>query len=228
MQIILDLLPIEVLRKSIKHMYLRVSAIDGAVKVTAPLHVSINEIEHFVRLKKSWILRSHERIIQKKLSEKPLVNENVQYYLGEAYQLKMHFNAQSARIEIEQNVMHCFLLEEYNAVQKEYLLQVWYKQQMQDILPKLIEKWEVKVGVKTHGYRIKSMKSRWGSCQIVSKIICLNLSLIKKPLQCLEYVVVHELVHLLEANHSQRFYKLMDKFMPEWKQYKALLDSCVK
>ena len=97
------------------------------------------------------------------------------------------------------------------------------RQEMRALLPTLIQKWEVIIGVRVNEWHIRAMKTRWGTCHPLKKRICLNLHLMQKPLICLEYVIVHELVHLLEASHNQRFYALMTQFMPEWKEYKRLL-----
>lgn len=120
--------------------------------------------------------------------------------------------------------MHCFL-RSYALEDRTQFLQNWYRKQMQLLLPALIQKWEPIIGVSVQAWGIKSMKTRWGSCNVVAKRIWLNLNLIKKPLVCLEYVLVHEMVHLLEANHSKRFYAHMNRLMPQWKEHQHLLES---
>lgn len=100
-----------------------------------------------------------------------------------------------------------------------------HREQMRSLLPELIQKWETIIGVQINAWRIRIMKSRWGSCNPTQGRICLNLHLINYPLICLEYVIVHELVHILEPSHNKRFYALMTQFMPEWKQYKTLLKA---
>jgi len=98
-----------------------------------------------------------------------------------------------------------------------------HRQQMKELLPPLFEKWEAMIGVKAHEWGVKAMKTRWGSCNTVKKRIWINLYLIHKPRICLEYVLVHELVHLLEASHNKRFYAFMTEFMPDWKAHRQLL-----
>ena len=101
----------------------------------------------------------------------------------------------------------------------------WYRKQLKEQLPQLIEKWEKIIGVKSNDWGIKQMKTKWGACNIKAKRIWLNLELAKKPTICLEYILVHELVHLLEKNHNQRFISLMDKFMPKWRMHRDELNS---
>jgi len=120
-------------------------------------------------------------------------------------------------IRYHQNRLHKTAVETVSTVSLEQ------RQQLEALLPGLIAKWEVQIGVKVNQWCVKAMKTRWGSCHPITKKICLNLYLIKHPMVCIEYVVVHELVHLLEASHNQRFYALMSQFMPEWKQYRSLL-----
>ena len=114
---------------------------------------------------------------------------------------------------------------EYTSQQKTHVLTSEHREQMRALLPPLFEKWEAIIGVKASEWGIKAMKTRWGSCNTVKKRIWLNLHLIHKPLICLEYVLVHELVHLLEASHNKRFYALMTEFMPAWKEHRELLKT---
>ena len=124
---------------------------------------------------------------------------------------------------IEEDSLHGFL-ESDSQDERNARLNAWYKQQMQALIPDLIKKWEPIIGVSVHAWGVKSMKTRWGSCNVDAHRIWLNLNLIKKPLVCLEYVLVHEMVHLLEANHSPRFYALMTRFFPEWKGFQKQLE----
>ena len=100
----------------------------------------------------------------------------------------------------------------------------WYRLQMKSVVPSLVEKWERRIGVKVNECNVKIMKTKWGTCNISDKRIWLNLELAKRHLHCLEFIIVHELIHLIERYHNKRFYSLMDKHMPLWKQYKADLN----
>ena len=119
------------------------------------------------------------------------------------------------------------IMLEQQSVEKTPMLTAEHREQMKALLPPLFEKWEAIIGVKANAWGIKAMKTRWGSCNTVKKRIWMNLHLIHKPRICLEYVLVHELVHLLEASHNKRFYALMTEFMPEWKAHRQLLKVTV-
>ena len=107
---------------------------------------------------------------------------------------------------------------------RQVILDEWYRQRLKEIVPVLITQYENAMKVQVSEFGIKKVKTRWGTCSIRAKRIWLNLELAKKPIECLEYVVVHELVHILERNHNERFIALMDKYLPKWKFYKEELN----
>lgn len=220
----MDDIPVHITRKRIKNMYLRVHSSTGDVSISAPLKLSIDVIQNHLSSKRAWIHAARARIAKRELPQ-PLRMETgeTHYFLGEAYDLVIHPDSNPKKILIEGGVMHCFLQSSNQVVRNQFLLN-WYKQQMQALLPGLIEKWEPIIGVSVNAWGIKIMKTRWGSCNVIAKRIWLNLNLIKKPLICLEYVLVHEMVHLLEANHSKRFYAHMERFMPQWREYQRVLE----
>ncbi len=107
--------------------------------------------------------------------------------------------------------------------ERQVLLEDWYRRQLKKVIPDFISRWEPVLGVHVKEWRVRKMKTRWGSCNIQAQRIWLNLELAKKPLKCLEYIIVHEMNHLLERYHNTRFYRLMDSWMPDWRDYKELL-----
>ena len=111
-----------------------------------------------------------------------------------------------------------------SAAQRERVLQRWYRQQLKELIPPMIEKWEAIIGVKVAAWGVKKMKTKWGSCNSEARRIWLNLELAKKPLQCLEYIVVHEMVHLLQRHHNDRFTALMDELLPNWRLHRDELN----
>ena len=224
-QIDMDGISIEVLRKPIKHMYMRVHAATGNVRVTAPLKMPLNTIQNHLSSKRDWIhtVRARAACRTKPYPIKMESGEHIPF-LGETYPLTLHVNAPLNQIIINGNAMLC-LTKTTTHDDRVKNLHDWYKQQMQALLPELIQKWEPIIGVSVLAWGIKSMKTRWGSCNVIARRIWLNIQLIKMPLVCLEYVLVHEMVHLLEANHSPRFYALMTRFMPTWKTHQKQLES---
>lgn len=221
----LDNISIEILRKPIKNMYLRVHASTGNVQVSAPLKLSLTIIQRQLESRRAWIHTARARALARKLVPSTNMDSGeTHYFLGKPYALTMQPHAQLKGIAIEGDLLQGFSAL-HTADERKKCLQAWYKKQMQQLIPELIQKWEPIIGVVVHAWGIKSMKTRWGSCNVVAHRIWLNLNLIQKPLICLEYVLVHEMVHLLEANHGKRFYALMTRFLPQWRDYQKLLES---
>lgn len=212
---------IELSRKRIKNLILKISP-DGQIKVSAPLRCSLETIHSFLHNKQAWIDSNLARIKTRPIQTPPqLISGETVFYLGKAYELKIS-NLHPTTI-LDNTYLHLHLHNEAILETKHALLKNWYKQEMRALLPALIQKWEPIIDVTVNEWGIRAMKTRWGSCNIIKKRIWLNLALIQYPMGCLESVLVHEMVHLLEASHNHRFYALMDQFMPEWPAYKKLL-----
>ena len=221
----MDDISINILRKPIKNMYLRVSSSTGEVTVSAPLKFSVKTIQAQLEFKRAWIHTARARAMSRtKASPLKMDHGEMHYFLGVQYALVVHSKDHVKGVFIDGHFIHGFL-ESHSHDERKQRLHVWYKQQMQALIPDLIKKWEPIIGVSVFAWGIKSMKTRWGSCNVVAHRIWLNLNLIQKPLVCLEYVLVHEMVHLHEANHSKRFYALMTRFMPQWAEYKTQLED---
>ncbi|CDZ77964.1 hypothetical protein BN59_02260 [Legionella massiliensis] len=222
----LDGIAIEILRKPIKNIHLRIYPPDGQVRVTAPLRLRLDLIHKQIEAKRAWIHAQRARF-RAKLPLSPLTFETGEqhFFLGKAYTLRIHHGVTRPAIHIDTENLDFYIQPEVSTEQKQRLLDHWYRRQMKALLPGLIAKWEPIIAVQVANWGIKLMKTRWGSCNPVEKRIWLNLRLIKKPLICLEYVLVHELVHILEASHNKRFYAFMDQFLPNWRQIQKLLES---
>jgi len=217
---------IEVIKKPIKNMHLRIYPPDGQVKVSAPLHFKEKMIRSFLQKHSLWIDSQRTRIIARApIKEELLETGSVIPFKGESYFFILQEHHGPAHIECRDGFIYCYVPHSASSAQIKNLLEHWYKKEMQAILPQLIKYWESIIDVHVEQWGIKKMKTRWGSCNTRAHRIWLNLNLIKKPLVCLEYVLVHELVHLLEASHSPRFYRLMDQFMPQWREYDYLLEG---
>jgi hypothetical protein len=216
---------IELIHKNIRSLRLTVYAPDGRVRVAAPLHTPAAAIEEFVLARRAWI-RKHQAKFAAREQPAALAYQSgeTHYYQGQAYKLQVH-EAARPRVAIrEQQYLDLFVPAESTQAQREQLLTAWYRLRLKEQLPALLAHWEPIVGVQANAWAIKQMKTRWGTCNIQAKRIWLNLELIKRPLPCLEYVVVHELAHLHERYHNARFWGFMDQFMPEWRHYKAELN----
>jgi hypothetical protein len=222
----IDGISIEISRKPIKNMNLRIYPPDGLVKVSAPLSYSEQFIRQHLQDKSIWIRTQRERIRGRSAQKEELIQtgETLEFK-GKNYLLLVEEHNGPLQIKIEDQLIYCYTQPNASYLQKKMLLERWYRREMESLVPDLIRHWEAKIGVKVAQWGIKKMKTRWGSCNTRAARIWLNLSLIKKPILCLEYVLVHELVHLLEASHNQRFYRLMTQFMPQWREYQYLLEG---
>lgn len=210
-------------RKRVKNINLRVRS-TGEVQLSAPIKTSMSIIYSFLHNKYSWIeMHRHRLQQQEKPAPQNLITGEYVNFQGTRYALQLHEVEVNQRIELIENQLHLFLKPDASQTYIHLFLTTWYRTQMQQCLPFLLNKWQSAMGVTINKVSIKSMKSRWGSCHPIKKHITLNLRLIEKPLICLEYVIVHELVHLFEAGHNKRFYTLMTHYLPDWRDIKKLL-----
>jgi len=210
---------VEVVRKDIKNLHVGVYPPEGKVRVAAPLLLDDDAVRLAVISKLSWIRRqkAHFRE-QPRQSKREYVPRESHYFLGRRYLLNIIEHAGRPRVEIRRsNRMDLFVPKGTDASNREQLILNWYRKELKAMIPSLIEKWQAVIGVEVVEWGVKRMKTKWGSCSAESKRIWINLELAKKPVQCLEYIMVHEMVHLLERNHTERFIALMDKFMPSWR-----------
>lgn len=221
----LDGILIEILRKPIKNLTLRIYPPDGRVAVSAPLRLRLDLIKNQLETKREWIHKQRARLTVKAAPPANYDSGEQHSFMGEFYTLLIHTTAKRMQIVLNDKILHCYFKANLTQLEKESLLENWYRAEMKALLPILIAKWEPIIGVSVAHWGIRIMKSRWGSCNPHHRRIWLNLNLIKKPLACLEYVLVHEMVHILEASHNKRFYAFMDKFLPQWRQIKAELQN---
>jgi predicted metal-dependent hydrolase len=227
MQDILDLgeLHAEVIRKAIKHVHLSVLPPAGKVRVAAPKSMPLETIRLFVISKLPWI-RMQQRKLQAQERETPreFLNKESHYLWGKRYLLELSFADAAPTVSLTPRKLKLQVRPGANAAQCEEVLDAWYRQQIRDALPALLAKWEPLLGVKISRVFVQRMKTKWGSCTPEAGYIRLNTDLAKKPPECLEYIVVHELVHLLEPTHNERFSALMDLYLPHWHHLRAQLN----
>ena len=214
-------------RKNIKRMYLRVLPPKGEVKVSAPNFLSDEEIFNFVISKKDWILKK-QKYIRENGIKAPLKYDNGEkhYLWGRPYTLQLIKNDTLKNIVIDEDKSMLYLpIPKRSTVEKrKNILDEFYRLQMQTAIPAALDKCTKIVGKTPSEVKIRKMKN-WGNCRYHDKRITLNLNLAKKDPECLEYVMIHELCHLIEFNHGKKFKKLMDKFCPNWKEIKKRLNE---
>ena len=224
----LDDIDAEVIQKKIKNLNLRICPPDGKIRISAPLHVSQEKICKFAFSKLEWIRKQRTRMHNqvRPLPERFLENES-HYFCGQAYPLKIIINNNSPFAELSDQQIILNLPPNAPTGKRRAVLNEWYRGELMRLIPPLINKWENFLNVSVTSFHIRSMKTRWGSCTPKTGRVRFNLELAKRSPECLEYIVVHELVHLLEASHNSRFKALMDQFYPDWRLCRKELHSLV-
>jgi len=215
---------IEVCKKNIKNMRLYVKPPNGNVTVSAPLIMSDEAIERFVRTKVSWIRKQVDKFDnQPRQSEREYVSGETLYVWGKQYYLQTEYrNRNSIALSGDKAILT--VRRESSALQRENYVREWYRELLKAEITRLLPRWEKITGLKAANWQIKYMTTRWGTCNTKIRKIWLNLQLAKKSPECLEYVILHELVHLVEKSHNERFVSLMDKYMPMWREVRATLN----
>ena len=219
-------LAIEVVHKDIRNLHVGVYPPSGRVRVAAPLRINDEAVRLAVISRLSWIRRQRDHFTsQERQSQREFVTGESHYFQGRRYRLSVIERDGPALVHLSNNrTMQLFVGSGSNGNSREAVLQKWYRRTIQKHIPQLLAKWEAKVGVAVAEVRIRRMKTRWGSCNADEKRIWLNLELAKKSSMCLEYILVHEMVHLLERHHNERFRSLMDTIMPSWRSYRDELN----
>jgi predicted metal-dependent hydrolase len=220
-------LVVDVVRKDIKNLHLGVYPPMGRVRVAAPLRVSDEAVRLAVISRLSWIKKQKTKFTtQSRQTLREYVSGESHYFQGRRYRLNVIYQSGTPRVSIRnKSTVDLYVREGSEREQREKVLLAWYRQQLKELIPALIAQWEPIIGVKVAQWYVKQMKTKWGTCNIEANRIWLNLELAKKSKQCLEYIVVHEMVHLLERHHNDHFIELMNKFMPQWRLHREDLNS---
>ena len=215
----------EVAHKRIINIHLRVLPPDGKVRISAPFRTKNEVIYKFAYSKLDWIKKQRIRIGNNTHESFQYINQESHYFRGRKYQLKVKEKEERPVVKLLNDEIVLQVPEGTDMETRREALQNWYHLQLEILIPPLITKWESILNVSVERFSIRSMKTRWGSCTPKTRSIRSNLELVKRTPECLEYIVVHELVHLLEASHNKKFKTLMDKFYPKWKYYRKELRS---
>lgn len=225
-QITISSIKIDVVRKGIKNIHLAVYPPTGRVRIAVPLCVNEETIRLFAISKLGWIRRNQLRYEgQERLSPREYKNRESHYYQGKRYLLNVVEVDKPPKIVLRSKTyIDLYTRPETTIAKRHEIMNEWYRVQLKRQIPELIEKWEKKLDVKVAEWQVKLMKTKWGSCNIEKKRIWLNLELAKKPIHCLEYIIAHEMVHLLERRHTETFIAFMDNYLPNWRSYKAELN----
>lgn len=218
-------IPIEVCKKNIKNMHLYVKPPNGQVSVSAPLTMSDEAIERFVRTRISWVKRQIAKFNeQPRQSKREYVSGETLYVWGEQYYLRTEYSNKNL-IKLSGKTAVLSVRKESTPEQRESFIREWYREMLKAEIAKLLPKWEKITGLKSTGWQTKYMTTRWGTCNTNTGKIWINLQLAKKTPACLEYIILHELIHLVEKKHNEKFMALMDRYMPMWREIRATLNE---
>lgn len=225
-QIVLGDISVDVVQKDIKHLHLSVYPPTGRVTIAAPNRMNIDTIRIYAISKLDWIRKQQlKQRSQEREAPRDYVTRESHYFLGKRYLLKVIERDAAPVVVLKYRTIELYVRPGTDAAKKHEVLQEWYRQQLKEMLPAYVSKWEKRMQVVVNDFAVKKMRTKWGTCNTNAARIWLNLELAKKPIQCIEYIVVHEMVHLLERSHNARFVAYMDKFMPQWRQYKDELNK---
>jgi len=218
-------LSIEVVKKDIKNIHLTVNPPDGRVRIAAPERMQMEAIRLFTISKLSWIRKQQQRLRdQERETAREFLDRESHYVWGKRYLLQVVDLEAAPKVEIKHSKLVLHIRPGADEASRDEALALWYRQTLKAAAMPLIETWKQGLGVDVVGFYVQKMKTRWGSCNPLVHTIRLNTELAKKPRECLEYVVVHEMVHILEPSHNLRFQSIMDGAMPAWRDIRDLLN----
>lgn len=224
--ILINDIEVEVQKKYIKNLHLYILPPQGNVRISAPRNMSEDAIHMFLVSKLPWIKKHQEKFRnQPRQLQREYVSGEAVFLWGKCYQLEVVYSNTNNAVQLEGDKIIFQVRESSTTVQREKVLNEWYRENIKKEIPELLRKWQEIIGVTALEWSVKNMKTRWGTCNIRDKRIWLNLQLVKKHPQCLEYIIVHELVHLLEKKHNNNFIAYMDRFLPDWRTIKEQLNS---
>jgi len=228
-QLLVADLSVRVIRKPIKHVHLRLVPPTGVVQVSAPMHLSDERIRLTVLERLDWIKAKQVAFT---LRPTPLVRQymtgEVHDYLGQAYRLHVVEGKGKQQVVLTEHGLQMTVSAQTTLEKRAALMDAFYRATLKDMMPSLLAKWQPIMGVQANDWGIKAMKTRWGTCNTRDKRIWMSLMLAKSPPECIEYVLVHELTHLLERNHTPRFHALMTQFLPHWAELKQKLNASAR
>lgn len=213
-------------KRNLKNLYIRIYPPDGEVGVSAPASLSTEDITQFVLKKMPSITKTREKMLtQNRQSKRRYVSGEAHYLWGKPYRLQVVHDGTKRSIAKMPKKIVMTVPEDATEDQREKLMTEWYRKEIKRALPAVTKRCEQRMSLHADEYRVKNMKTKWGTCNISERRIWINLQLVKKAPECLEYVVTHELVHLLERNHTHRFHALVEQFYPTWRDAKKLLEE---
>jgi predicted metal-dependent hydrolase len=218
---------IDVVRKNIKNMHLAVYPPTGRIRIAAPLNIDDDAVKLFAISKLAWIKRNQRNFKQQdRQSARSYIQRESHYFQGRRYLLRVTEHDAPPFVEIKSKTyIDLYIRPETTIAKRNEIMNEWYRTELKKQIPEIIKTWETKLDLEIDDWQVKLMKTKWGSCNIEKRKIWLNLELAKKPIYCLEYIIVHEMLHLLERHHNDIFLNYMNTYLPKWKQIKSELNK---
>lgn len=225
-QINLGNITVDVVFKDIKNIHLSVYPPEGKVRISAPTRMNLDTVRVFAISKLGWIKQQQEKLRgQDRETPREYLDRESHYVWGKRYLLKVVEGSAIPGIELKHNTLVLRVRPGTEEQKKQAMVEGWYREQLKVAAIDFIARWEPLIGVKVGVFFVQRMKTKWGSCNPLHRSLRLNTELAKKPPECLEYIVVHEMVHLLEPTHNARFVALMEQFMPNWRMFREQLNQ---
>ncbi len=216
---------VDVVRKDIKNVHLSVYPPAGRVRISAPLRMDLDTIRVFAISRLGWIKQQRKKMSeQEREPAREYLDRESHYVWGKRYLLNVIEKDAPPEVELKHNRMLFQTRPGIGEERRQAVLDAWYRARLKEAVVPLIAKWEPLMGVTVERFFVQKMKTKWGSCSRRSASIRLNTDLARKPRECLEYIVVHEMAHLLEPTHNSRFIAVMDLFMPNWRFQREVLN----
>ena len=218
-----------VVRKSIKNLHLSVLPPAGRVRVTSPEHMKDDAIRTLIATRLPWIKKQQAKFAgQERQTKRDYVSGESYYFFGKRYRLEIIIKDDVPTVFLKGKDKIILQVRPHSSVAKRReVMTEWYRKQLYPIVEELIIKWQKKIGADATNWSIKQMRTRWGTCNHKRARILINLELVKKPIACVEYVVAHELLHLVEKKHNDKFVTLMSKYLPKWRSIKDELNRFI-
>ncbi len=217
-RVVIGDIPVDVVLKDIRNIHLSVHPPAGRVRLSAPVGMDIDTLRLYAISRLGWIKKQQRKLCgQERETPREYLNRESHYLWGKRYLLKIVEREAPSAVDVQHSAILLYIRPDASQEKKQSVLDAWYRKQLKAAIPDLIALWEKRVVVRVNEFGIKKMKTKWGTCNPDARRIWVNLELAKKPKECLEYIVVHEMVHLLEHHHNERFIALMDAILPKWR-----------
>jgi predicted metal-dependent hydrolase len=218
-------IPIEVEFRNVKTMRLTVYPPDGRVRIISPLGANPEDIRKFAASKIDWIQKHREKFLNHSKLIVSLKNNSTLFVWGEPRELEIIERIGNPKIVLEDGNMKMYVRPDSTKAKRQELLDKWYSKILKDAALPVIEEWEKRIGVEVKKLFVRKMKTHWGSCNGTRQTLRLNSELAKRKRECLEYVIVHEMLHIIEKSHNRKFYSLLNKYLPAWKVIRKKMNS---